>query len=891
MSIWRFIDVTEMILVTGQYDFFLISASWFVASLAIFSASFLGKLDGLRRHPELQTLWLSLAGLSVAAGIWVIGFVGMLAYSLPVAMTLDLETSILSVLPALIAAAVILQFLAFESPTFWRYQRGAVMVVLAWSAMHLCSMEAMRFASVQMAYDPVIFMISLGMNYGLALAALYALTLVSSRKLIRRLAGAVFVGLALSCMHLTTIPVSEFYLDSRMNLLGEPVTNGLIALVLLLASAVTSIFVITVGVLERRLMYLVTHQDKIISALPDGIIRVNRNLQIVYSNSAAQELFDYSELELEQLYMSRLVPSWNWGLFDSVGRAEVITAIARKKQGGKFTLEAKIASQMIDDEKQKIIVLRDVSEQKEKEQNDRRLINALEQATDGVMILSAEYGGIFRNKAMMALLQNSAEKLELSALIEQRPELTASMEKGECWHGNYEFRNRDESSTFVDVTVSPILRYEKNGQEKTLEYLLVCRDITGLKHEEAQLVAAKEKAEYTTQVKSDFLALVSQEIRTPMNGLLGLSHILADTQLDEKQRITLKQIEESGDNLLRVVTDILDFTKVEAGQLQIEDAPMSLQDLLRNIVDVFSAQKAGKSIGFEFNIEDEMPSLVYGDASRIKQVMVNLLGNAYKFTEEGQITVNVGRSHSFVPDLAIFRISVIDTGIGICEADLNRVFDAFTHGDATTTRRFAGTGLGLAISRQLVELMGGKIGASSVRGQGSVFWFELPLALVRDGEKPDEPETIITQDFQDTFVLLVEDNLVNLKVASHMLKKFGCTFETAVDGKQAVAKSRRLRFDVILMDCNMPEMDGFEATRLIRSDRSNPNRTTPVIALTARASQGTKEACLVAGMNDYCAKPIRPANLTSILNRWTRSDGAVATRKQNLSASGGSQTI
>ena len=398
-------------------------------------------------------------------------------------------------------------------------------------------------------------------------------------------------------------------------------------------------------------------------------------------------------------------------------------------------------------------------------------------------------------------------------------------------------------------------------------------DITELKRTEERLTEAKQAAEQAMRARSQFLANMSHEIRTPMNGVLGMASVLGDTPLDAQQQEYLEAIRISGESLLKIVNDILDFSKIEAGKVEIEQTAFDLRSRVSSILQLFAASARSKNITLSSTCGEDVPWRIIGDAVRISQTLSNLIGNAIKFTETGGVRVAVG-VQTHVDDQYILRFDVHDSGIGISEAAIERIFDPFSQEDATTTRRFGGTGLGLTISRQLAGLMGGELFVASTQGKGSSFSFTVK---VRGGLTPSdsaqpapvEANPPVAAAMQPLDILLAEDNHVNQIVAGAMLKKLGCTVTVAHDGQQAVDKVKERRFDLILMDCHMPNLDGFEATAAIRELEKQGQPRHTIIALTANAMEGDRDNCLAAGMDDYISKPINAKALAEVLQRWT----------------------
>ena len=402
------------------------------------------------------------------------------------------------------------------------------------------------------------------------------------------------------------------------------------------------------------------------------------------------------------------------------------------------------------------------------------------------------------------------------------------------------------------------------------------------RQEEAE--KAKQTAEQANRAKSDFVANMSHEIRTPMNAILGFAELIRETSLTATQAEYIDTICSSGDSLLAIINDILDLSKIEAGELRLQIAAFSPEALVRKMDALFRAQCLAKGIELQIDLDAQMPSELFGDVVRIEQVLINLVSNAIKFTSRGSVRVMIKPDQSEAPDCTIV-VTVADTGIGISEDALTRLFQPFSQADGSITRRFGGTGLGLAISKRLVEMMGGKISARSRSGIGSTFMFTVVCQRGLDDEQgrsiigrdvssgsmlvtQDEETASIRERLRNRRVLLVEDNIVNAMLASRFLAALNMQVTLAENGLQAVHEVSVQQFDVVLMDLQMPAMNGFEATQAILAQLRD--RAPPIIACTASVLEQDKQACLDVGMVDHIAKPIVRERLVETLLRWVR---------------------
>lgn len=404
-----------------------------------------------------------------------------------------------------------------------------------------------------------------------------------------------------------------------------------------------------------------------------------------------------------------------------------------------------------------------------------------------------------------------------------------------------------------------------------------------LSEQAEELTLSRDSAQQNSRVKSDFLATMSHEIRTPMNAVLGMSELLLGTKLDDRQRSYAVAVHNSGSDLLRVINDILDFSKLESGKFEFEDKSFSPKDVVAGVVQLLDVESSKRGTTLQAVFEPDVPACVSGDAVRLRQVLVNLIGNAIKFTESGTISVAV---QCMDVDEGHLRFSVTDTGIGIPEGAQANLFDKFTQADSSTTRRFGGTGLGLAICKLLVQGLGGEIGVKSTPGKGSVFWFTAHFGHGQDcgsAEPVAAPASVVAhpavvdgepiEKAGSLKILVAEDNPTNQLLVTATLDQFGHRWHMANNGVEAVDAAGSEVYDVILMDINMPVMDGVTATAAIRAFDGSKSEV-PIIALTANAIKGDRERFLASGFDDYLAKPMDRALLGSMLEKWRKNSAA-----------------
>lgn len=548
------------------------------------------------------------------------------------------------------------------------------------------------------------------------------------------------------------------------------------------------------------------------------------------------------------------------------------------------------------------LILRSL-ESAERERDERRVVDekrrlleaVVTSASDGVVITKADqisYPGpeiIYVNAAQIALSGYSADellgkspRLFQSSLTEkeQLSEIKHCLSTGTPWRGELMNRARDGSDYWVDLSIVPV----RNPDGKVTHFASLQRDITEKRAQQTALYEATRQAEASARLKSEFLATMSHEIRTPLNGIIGMTSLLLDSPLAYEQRHQAETVLDSAETLLHLLNDILDFSKIEAGKLDVEDIAFDVHQVVGQLVDMMAQQARRKGLELLLRIDPGVARYITGDPARLRQVLFNLVGNAVKFTESGFVRIEVTEFPDFglPPDMCRLRFSVTDTGIGISDDKLNMIFDKFSQADSSTTRQFGGSGLGLAICQQLCRLMGGDIGVESKAGVGSTFWFTLTAGKADSARVTDRPNHDYNPDahqnefehgqFDGIRVLMAEDNPVNGLVFTQALERLGCIVTHVTDGQQAVETIPTGRFDLVLLDCQMPVMDGYTAAGILRHEMNEGIlRTIPIIALTASAMKGDREKCLTAGMDDYLTKPLNFGALVATMRTWLGS--------------------
>jgi len=631
-------------------------------------------------------------------------------------------------------------------------------------------------------------------------------------------------------------------------------------------------------------------QQAIIDNIVDGVVTIDAEGVIKSFNHAAEKIFGYPVNEVLGKNVSILMPeqygkyhNHNLSSFQATWESTILgigrEVLGMRKDGSTFPMKISVGRFKSNGQDIFVSIIRDVGEINEAERQLRQFKTTLDMTLDCVFMFSPDtLKFIYVNQGAMNQTGYSRAELENMTPVDIKPEfdeakfqaVISPMISGVEPTINFETVHRHKDGTLIPVEI--FLQYI-NPKDEAARFVAIVRDITARKQVEKVLIEAREQAEAASRAKSEFLAIMSHEIRTPMNGVLGMAQLLSETDLGDEQSDYIRYIKQSGQALLTIVNDVLDFSKIEAGELIMQAEAFDLEKTVCDVLCLLSLGVNEKELNLSHNISSDVPAWLIGDVGRIRQVLVNLLGNAIKFTEEGGIHVSVSCG-GLSDGNADLRITIEDTGVGIASQDRDRLFAAFTQADSSLTRQFGGTGLGLAICEKLVSQMGGSIGVDSTPGKGSIFWIELllPVAEISAAHPQDNSGDVAervpgTLPLLSGHVLLVEDNLINQKIALAFMEKLGLTSDVANNGVEAFEMWRHNQYDLILMDCQMPVMDGYQATTRIREQESGH---VPIIAFTAHALKADQQSCIDKGMNDYLAKPFTQQELYEKLCQWLK---------------------
>lgn len=892
----------------GSYQLGLVVLSIAISIFASYTAFLMVNIAAPVKSKKIRLTLISLSGVTLGVGVWAMHFIGMLGFQLPCGVTYDPFETFLSMIPGVAASIVAVHFVVRPQPSAKVFLIASVLFGTGVGAMHYSGMAAMRLEGF-IRYDPTIFGISIIVAIGLAYCALWCrVNIERLPQIVKRyslLIPSIVMGLAVSGMHYAGMRSAYFFKGQQyLNINELGIEPHVIAIFVVIATAIiTGIIMIVVfretseqQKLNRALEETEAWYSGIIENAPDGIVVVNGKGHITITNASLEKTFGYKKEDLIGKPIEILVPSAHRhhhvslrNNFIKAGNERSINSISaefqgQRKDGSTFPVELGLAKlPAIGKNNQSVFAsVRDITVRKAAEEQANlqkaHLEKILDKAPVGVAIT---VNGItrFANPKIQALVDlkvgDGSEKIYADKTMRNQM-LEALATNGIFEGGQYKMYGPDGQ---IHDILATFLTTEYEGESGVLGWLT---NIDEIKKAEVEMERAKDIAEEAARTKSDFLANMSHEIRTPMNAIIGMTHLVMKTDLDDRQREYLRKIQMSNKHLLGIINDILDFSKIEAGKLTIEKVEFELEKVLENVSTLISEKASDKGLELIFDIDRDMPNHFVGDPLRVGQILINYANNAVKFTEKGEITISVKLKEYRGDDILLY-MAVKDTGIGLAKEQQEKLFQSFQQADSSTTRKFGGTGLGLAICKRISELMGGQVGVESELGKGSTFW-----ATVTLGKGSQIPRRqVLSTDLQNKRVLVVDDNENACFILSDMLSAMKFKVDSALSGKDAIkmiqsADAQMDAYELVILDWQMPEMDGIETAKRIKALplAKQPN----CLMVTAYGREEIFKGAQVAGVSDVLIKPVSASLLfDSVVKVF--GDQSVATKKPSFHAS------
>jgi PAS domain S-box-containing protein len=865
----------------GHYDPGLVALSVLVA---IFSSWMGLQMAGQARSGRsLRGITLITGSVALGSGVWAMHFIGMLAFNLCTRIDYDPAITIFSLLPSVAASFVALTLIGREQLTRWTLLGGGVLVGAGIGAMHYAGMAAMRMSLV-LRYDPFMFALSIVVAVVLATLALWVRFglrdlgrgLTQPRLL---LLSAIVMGCAIAGMHYTGMAAARFVGHVAPGSTGSS-NSAFLALAISLITVAFTVFVVAAnGLLRYRQMFLHLRQSEawlraLLTTTVDGVITVDGDGTVQEFNTSAERIFGWTRAEIvgrsittlmadpERSHQDGLLNYLRTGDLNIVGAGSEVLGL--RKDGSQVPIRRAIGHARLGARNLFVCFITDISER-------RAMVQALRDSEQQFRSLIGNIPGISYRRLMtgehqMVYISDAVERVagypaadflgtpvlrSFRSMIHpgDRARVARVVEQAilneKTYLIEYRLQHADGSTRWLWENGTSVRN--EAGEVQWLDGVIL--DITERHQMEEALRLAKEKAEQAAAARATFVANMSHEIRTPMNSILGFTDVLLDGDLSLEQRRHLDTVRNAGRSLLRLLNEILDTAKLDKGAVELELSDFSLLALVDELSSTLGTNARSKGLAIDIRYDQDLPTCLRGDELRIRQVLTNLLDNAIKFTATGSVSLvcdeHDGQLHFLVQD----------TGIGIAPERLSAIFEPFTQADPSMTRRFGGTGLGTTISKQLVDLMGGRIWAESVQGEGTAFHVLLPLVPAEFA--PQQRRNRAAAALPPLRVLAADDVPQNLELLNLLLTRRGHTMVGAADGAQAFDLAEREHFDVILMDVQMARTDGLAATRAIRAAASRDGRQrVPIVAMTASVLDAHRRACAEAGMDGFASKPV-----------------------------------
>lgn len=882
------------LLTYGFYDWRLVGLSVLIAILTSWMGLLMTGQAAATGSRGLRVLALLTGSLALGSGVWAMHFVGMLAFNLCDGVSFEPTLTLLSMLPSVAASFVALSLIGRQRMDPRALLVGGVLVGAGIGAMHYAGMAAMRLPLAQ-RYDPWMFGLSIIVAVVLATLALWV-RFGLRKNLGKRfsenwllLFSAIVMGCAIAGMHYTGMAAARFVGRAAPPSLTGGIENAtFIALAVALITVAFSVFVMAAnGLLRYRELYHQLSQSEswmraLLATAVDGVITIDADGVVQTFNAAAERIFGWSQQEMVGRNVRQLIVNAEQSEHDGIlnylradsgqvsGQSREV--LGRRKDGSIVAIRNAYGHANLGDRKLFVCFITDLSERKAIEQalrDSEQQLRSLIANIPGICyrsMIAQDWPLIFISDAVERITGYPADDfvgyapprcyrqlIHADDRARVSEAITKAVEGGQSFQVEYRLQHRDGSICW-QWEIGSVVR-DDQGQIKWFDGVVL--DISERRQMEEDLRDAKDRAEQAAVARAAFLANMSHEIRTPMNSILGFTDVMLLEELAPVQRRHLETVRRAAGSLLRLLNEVLDTAKLDKGAVELELADFNMLALIDELSSTLGATARSKGLSLHIDYDSRLPISFHGDELRVRQVLTNLLGNAVKFTEHGSVTLSV------TPMQEQLHITITDTGIGIAAERLHAIFDPFTQADASMSRRFGGTGLGTTISKQLVELMGGRIWAESVIGEGSRFHVQLPLAAARNtAGTPSEPRLAVT--LPPLRILIVDDVPQNLELLALLLGKQGHTVLSAGDGSVAVDVARSGKIDLVLMDVQMPNLNGLDATRQIRANEAAAGTPrVPVIAMTASVLDADRHAASDAGMDGFATKPIDLPALTS----------------------------